>query len=64
MGLFSMNGSSSITGDVYYDPADPVPVGNISGTAYPLEQPLSYPPATLPATYTNHGAIALGSDRR
>jgi Flp pilus assembly protein TadG len=59
-GPISMNGSSSINGDVYFDPADPVPTGNFSGTAYPLEQPLSYPPATLPATYTNHGIINLG----
>jgi hypothetical protein len=57
-GNVSVGGSSAIDGSVFTGESGTAS-GRITGTRAALDAPLSYPPATLPGTYTSHGAIAL-----
>jgi hypothetical protein len=57
-GSISLTGSSKLDGNVYYGSGS-APTGDIGGTIENLEQPLNYPPPTLPANYTSHGAVNL-----
>ena len=58
-GNVSVGGSSTIDGSVSTGESGRAS-GRITGTKSVLDAPLSYPAPTLPATYTSHGAIALG----
>jgi hypothetical protein len=58
-GNVSAGGSSTIDGSVFTGESGTAS-GGITGPTSTLDAPLSYPPPTLPAAYTSHGAIALG----
>jgi hypothetical protein len=58
-GNVSLTGSSDLDGNVFYGSGSAPASGSISGTVEKLDQALSYPLPTLPATYTSHGSVSL-----
>jgi Flp pilus assembly protein TadG len=62
-GNWNLSGSARIVGDAAHH-ASPPPAGFVSGAITRLASPLSFPAATLPATYTSHGNANLAGQTR